>query len=144
MATGREWGEGREGRRRINGRKQRCCGVWKKGKLGKISKTLRHNGPLDSNIQTLSICSASLQTSKEMCRDNEYPDTLHEITLFYCVSFAVVVLKDTSAGLHVTFVYFTEAASKLNKKELAHPDFEILELRYWWCSTNCLYLGLPL
>jgi len=55
MATKRERGEGREGRRRINGRKQRCCGVWKKGKLRRISRVLIHNGPLDTNVQTASI-----------------------------------------------------------------------------------------
>lgn len=56
-----------------------------------------------SQLPALAQMSALLQTSREMCGDNECPDTPHEITLFYCANFAGVALKDTSAGLHVTF-----------------------------------------
>lgn len=56
-----------------------------------------------SKLPALAQTSALLQTSREMCGDNDCPDTPHKITLFYSINFAMVVLKDISAGLHVIF-----------------------------------------
>lgn len=94
MATKREWGEGREGRRRINGKKQRCCGGWKKGEWGRISRVLRLNARLYTNVQATSVSADVLSppAPQEICKDNGWPSMPSMVTWFCNINFVAVVL----------------------------------------------------
>lgn len=100
MATKREWGEGREGRRRINGKKQRCCGGWKKGEWGRISRVLGLNAHLYTNVQAPSVSADVLSppAPQEICRDNGCPSMPSVVTWFCNVNFVAVVLGPTASA----------------------------------------------
>lgn len=99
-----------------------------------------------SKLPTLAQKSAVLQTFKEMCGDNECPDTQHKITLFYCINFAVVVLKGSSARLHVIFKFCALLKQHPNRTRW---NWLAQILRSWDSSVcvvlqhNCLQLSVP-
>lgn len=100
MATKREWGEGREGRRRINGKKQRCCGGWKKGEWGRISRVLRLNARLYTNVQATSVSADVLSppAPQEICKDNGWPSMPSMVTWFCNINFVAVVLGPAASA----------------------------------------------